>query len=664
MSTTARARVPWWLLLGGLVLASTALRAWASRGVPTPWIAPDEEIYGLLGRGLYRDGALAILGGPTPYYSAVVPAVVGLPLSLGDLVLGHSLLKALQALVMSLAAVPVFLWGRSFMSARRAFVAAVLTVALPGLAYSGLVMTEVVFYPVFVLAGWAAAAALVSPTRGRQALLVGAVGLALATRLQSVVLLAVVATAFLLDAAIARRRPRPLRYGVVLGGLGVLVAAWLIARLASGRSVLAGYSEAGGSYPAGEAARFVGYHAGDLALLTGVFPACALLVLGWRALRGGEDDPRTRAFLAVTLATAVWLVLEVGVFASRELGLLAERNLIAVAPLLFLGFALWLDRGGPGGVVVRAVAAALVVLAIAALPLRTLVVPDALPHAFSLVPLWHLRELTSSGTTRLVVALSVLAAGALFALVPRRRLAVLPVLLLAALAAGSVSASREVGEQARAQQQRLLGPVRRWVDGAADGPTAYVYDGQAYWTAVWESLFWNRRLRWVYDLPGTQVPGPLPQQTLKVRPDGELRPGGAESPAAFAVVPLHIALRGEKVAEAPQLGTDRRGLGLWRLDRPLRLDMITSGLFENGDVDREATLTAYDCRAGSFAADLLVKAPQTVTVLLDGRLVQRKTFAAPTTWPLRVAVHGPGPCKLRIASDGLLGTTRFAFERG
>ena len=300
------------------------------------------------------------------------------------------------------------------------------------------------------------------------------------------------------------------------------------------------------------------------------------------------------------------------------------------------------------------------------LPLRKLVVPDALPHAFSLIPLSHLRDLTSAGTMRLVVALVVLAAAALFALVPRRALVLLPALLLLALAGGSVSSSREVAHQARAQQQRLLGPVRRWVDMRADGPAAYVYDGQAYWNAVWENLFWNRRLRWVYDLPGTQVPGPLPQHTLDVRPDGELRPDGVASPAAFAVVPLHIALRGEKVAEAPQLGTDRQGLGLWRLDRPLRLDTITSGLFENGDVDREATLTAYDCRTGAFDAELLVKAPQTVSVFLDGRLVRRQSFPGPTTSHLRVPVPpSPAPrvCKLRIASDALLGTTRFAFDR-
>ena len=81
--------------------------------MPTPWIAPDEMIYGLLGQSLYRTGHLAILGGPTPYYSAVVPLLAGVPLSVSDLAGGYSVLKVVQALVISLAAVPVYFWARS-----------------------------------------------------------------------------------------------------------------------------------------------------------------------------------------------------------------------------------------------------------------------------------------------------------------------------------------------------------------------------------------------------------------------------------------------------------------------------------------------------------------------------------------------------------------------
>ena len=48
-----------WLALGAVVLLSTAFRAWAAVSVPVPWIAPDEMVYGLLGRSLYLHGSLA-----------------------------------------------------------------------------------------------------------------------------------------------------------------------------------------------------------------------------------------------------------------------------------------------------------------------------------------------------------------------------------------------------------------------------------------------------------------------------------------------------------------------------------------------------------------------------------------------------------------------------
>ncbi len=57
-----------------------------------PRVIPDEMVYGLVGQSLYHSGSLEILGGPTPFYSFVFPAFVGLPLSLSDLELGYALL--------------------------------------------------------------------------------------------------------------------------------------------------------------------------------------------------------------------------------------------------------------------------------------------------------------------------------------------------------------------------------------------------------------------------------------------------------------------------------------------------------------------------------------------------------------------------------------------
>src|SRR5438067_10203667 len=110
------AAVPQWAVLAGLVLVSALLRFWAGARVPTPWITPDEETYALLGRSLYSTGSFEILGQKTHFYSLVSPAIAGGPLHLSDLGAGYTLLKGIQALVMSLAAVPVYLWARSLAS--------------------------------------------------------------------------------------------------------------------------------------------------------------------------------------------------------------------------------------------------------------------------------------------------------------------------------------------------------------------------------------------------------------------------------------------------------------------------------------------------------------------------------------------------------------------
>ena len=144
-------------------------------------------------------------------------------------------------------------------------------------------------------------------------------------------------------------------------------------------------------------------------------------------------------------------------------------------------------------------------------------------------------------------------------------------------------------------------------------------------------MFWNRRIKWVYDLPGDRVPGPLPQEAVDVLPTGELRPLGVSSSAGFAVAPVNYAFIGEEVASSPQFGTDRQGLGLWKIVPPLRLSTITTGLFPNGDVDRVAVLNVYGCRAGEFDLVMLVKQPQSVRVVLDGRLERQVAFTSPTT---------------------------------
>src|SRR5207248_2617236 len=219
---------------GLLVSVSTLLRFWGGSNVPTPWINPDEIIYGELGRSLWSSGTFRILGRPTEFISLVYPALAGLPLRLGNLERGYHLLKLVQALAMSLTAVPVYLWARSLGARFYAYIAAALTVAIPGLAYSGLIMTEVAFYPLVVLAAYALAAALERPTLLRQALVVVSFAAAALTRLQAFVLLPVLVTAVGIDVVLTRRPRRALRLVPGARALGLLALAWAGWRLRNG----------------------------------------------------------------------------------------------------------------------------------------------------------------------------------------------------------------------------------------------------------------------------------------------------------------------------------------------------------------------------------------------------------------------------------------------
>jgi hypothetical protein len=666
-----RAHGPEWGALAALVLVSTALRAWAALEVPVPWIAPDEMVYGLLGRGLYEHGSLDVLGGPTSFYSLLTPALAGFPLSAFGLATGYDVLHGLQAFVMSLAAVPVYLWGRSLVSRRSALVAATLTLAAPGLVYSGLVMTEVLFYPLLVLAAWASAEAIARPTLRTHGLLVLAVAAAAATRLQAIVLLPAFVTAAGIDASLARSWRNLRRLAPAGAGLAALALAWVGWRLASGSGTLGGYGVvASTSYSVWDAARFVLYHLASVLILCGLFPACAVALLLVRGARLGEADARCRAYLAVAASLTAWFVVEVGVFASRYSDRIVERNLIGLAPVLFLGLVLWLERGRPGSYVERsaiAVAAAAVLLV---LPVKRYVTVFGTHDAMTLIPLYKLLLASSPGTLVAVYSGVAGAAAVGFALLPRGALRAVPAMLLVALVAASVVSSRFVAEQARAQQQSFLGADPQWINHHADGSVAYLSNGEPDWNGVWETLFWNDRVDRVYDLAG-QVPGPLPQAPADVQSDGTVfLPPSGKRPGPYAVVSTRFDLVGSRVAQVMQPGLSQAGLALWRVDPPLRVSTRVSGLQGGGDIygTTEGRLIAYGCKRGTFLITLLIKDVETIDLRVNGKLVRRLNYPPParyTVWRGRLPVTGAGgTCTLEVAPTGLLGTTVFAFERG
>ena len=564
-----RPRPLWpWLSLAALVVVSAFLRWLGARGVPSPWFTPDEQTYGLIGEGLWRHGRFEILGAHTPFYSLVYPLVAGLPLADGDAERGYAMLKVGQALLMSLAAVPVYLWGRSLMARPWALVAAGLTLCIPALAFSGFVMTEVAFYPVMCLAAWALARALARATLLDQGLALGGVVLAATTRLQAIVLAPVIVLAVALQ-LLFERNPRALRrYVPLLVGLAGLAVVWL--GLQRGEA-LGAYGVTGHvSYDVRDAARFALYHAADLLILTAFVPVVALAIVTLPSFAGREASRDVQAFVAVAVSLSAGFLAQVGLFASRLLGRLAERNLIALAPLAFLGFALWLDRGCPRPRVATAAVGGIAIALLAYLP-PSFISAAAQPDAFSVIPLYRLRVNYPSTDIRLLLVVAGLGALALFALWPRDVRWLLAFAVGGVLALASLSATGVVRTQARGFQRITVGNDRTWIDHIADEPVAYVYGGELGWSGgatVWQNVFWNRRITRVYSLGGRRILGPMPATAVTRASDGRLVTARGQPIDARWVVASegYVAIVGHKVADVPTAG-----LSIWRVTPPVRV---------------------------------------------------------------------------------------------
>ncbi len=640
--------------LAALVAVSTLLHWLAVRRHAGLWIMPDEAIYGTRALRLWQHGVLPVLHGQGAGYSVLYPVVAGGPLSIGSIATGYAWAKAAQALVMSLAAVPVVLYGRRLMPARYAFVAAALTVASPLVLFAGYLMTEVVYYPLAAATLLAIARAVETARPRDQAIAFVLLAAAVATRVQAGVLLAVFAAAVLVDAALARRRPRVRAFWPVWVLLG---AASLAAAAAPG--LLGAYSSTlSGGYPAGRALRLVFDHFAYVVPMVGVVPAAATVVMIGLAARGRERDPAVRALLSVTAAAVPLVVVQVGVFASRYSPHLLGRDLAALPPPLFLCFALWLARGAPRPRFLASLATVGVLAVVVAAPWNDLAV-NALPDSMGLGLV--ARRFAGAGP-QTVVALGVAVLLVGFRFVPRRLAATLAVALLALFVATSVVSSNLVRDAVTAAQVELVGTPRDWIGRAVgDAPVAYLYDGDTSgWPVVWQQQFWNPQIDRVVSLAPASVPGPIGERVIAVPHDGVLPIG-----ERYVVANDTVTMRGVAIAHQSR-GIDAFGLTLWRLPRTPRLSTIETDFRPNGDIVAPASVTVFDCAGGSLQLTLLPKETDVLQVFLDGRRVLDTHIAGAPSYHTTIPVpsrHAPGACRFTIAGDALLGSTVVAFSR-
>ena len=598
-----------------LVTVAVVWRAAAALDVAVPWIVPDEPAYALLGRGFWQDGSLSILGGPTPYLGVLYPVLAGIPLELGGLGTGYDVLRVLQSIVVCSTAVVVYFWARSLVRPWWALAAAGLALLLPGLAYAGTIAPDALLLPLVTLTGWQTVRTLEAPTRLNQALLVGAVLACVLTRSEAFV----VAIAVVAGAAVRGRWRELVPVWIAFAATAVV---WLALGGRSPLRSLGGYPDSDG-YTLLRIVELVAEHAGLLVLVSGIVPLCAVVLLALTR----PAEPAVRSSLAVILTLAVASVLEIGVFAAGHADRLVERGLLFALPSLLVGFAVWLGSGAPRPRGRTLSVAAVAFAGLIALPVGALAAPDAVPDNPSLVPLIDV----SSPHAYALTALAASMACALLVWLPRRFLWLLPVVLGAVFLAVSVSASREFADRSRVVQHTLVGNPPNGIDRTADGPVAFLYDGDRAWSLPWLEALWNTRVRQVIDVTATRVPGPLPQSQLRLLgDDGGLRlVDGSRPSAPVLVAPEGMQLAGRVLARKPGVG-DVPGLVLWQVLDPPRVATWEQGVLPSGDIGPggTATLDVYNCRSGAFHLVAIGRDNTRLTLARDGT-----TVSTTDLWP-------------------------------
>ena len=668
----------WSIVLALLVVASAAARFAYARTFTAPWIAPDEMLYALIGRSLWLHGTLTVRNAVTPYYSVLYPSLIGAPMLLRDTARSIEIVQALQAVVVSLTAVPVFLWSRRLVEPRLALAAATLTVLVPTLAYSGLMMSEALYYPLSVVSLIAMARALEEPTAYRQGQFLLAVTVVSAVRLQAFVLLPTFVLAAVLHAWFARSTLLLRRLAPLVGTGLVVVAAALVLRVSVGSGVswqdlLGAYGTLGAtasSFSVGHVAESVLWHAGDLAVLTLGVPLFASVVLVAHAIRGRELVPAAQSFLAVTSAYLGLLVLEVGAFAATHLGHVSERYLATAAPPLFIGYMLWIARGGVRPRLLAFASTGAVVALLVFIPMRSLAPPLAPYDGFSTVLLARFLQHGEASTARVALVATAILASGIFLLLPRRLLPVGLAALAAGLAVLSVMANQEIARTSRGEQRAAIGDGdARWVDATGERDVTLLDIGDRPSPAVARMLFWNRAIVDGFRFQG--VPAALPplEPVVTVGDDGSrLDSPGAYVTRPAVVAPSTLTFAGRPLAQLPAGSSATYGLTLWRVDGPLRvMTALASGFLPNGDFIDRARVIVYGCRVGRLEITLLGKSGSPIYSYVNG--AARRTFDLPSQAavteiiPSPVFVDGSKPCTYDFETTGLVGSTRVAYVR-
>jgi hypothetical protein len=573
---------------------------WEAWGNVAPWLQSDEFERTQLSRAVAATGHEARRGAPHAFDSFYVYLIAPV-WWIDSTARAYEFAKAIGVVTMTSVIFPTYLLARMLVSRRWALFAAAGAAMIPALAYSEMLLLEPLAYPwaalcFFLLAkafatrraGWigaAAAACLLAPlVRDQLAVIVGGVVLA--------------AAAFWFVGEGGRRLRRNWTrwdwVGFVVLGVCVLSVLDVIASHRWGIWQVSTQDHKGGMI------KDALWAAGSLTIGLGVLPTIAGLASLVKP--PGRWPREQRAFAAVAgsmfAVFGVYSAVKGAYVATLGLNELIERNLIYLAPLLFVGTALVLEKR-------RVRVSALVVATVFALYLVTTTpyhidIPvffDA-PGLAVLPGLGRAVGLSDGGATVLLVMLT-LASAAVLAFVRFTRSTSGPV--VAALAAGFVLAWSFYGEvsfarSAHKEADRSIRTMPRpldWVDRSVPSGTQVYYLGQGIDDTgdILQLEFWNRTVQHVWSVDGT-APGPGPT----VVPD-VVTPGGRLEPSKgvqYMVADAGISPVGRVIARKIHYGG--RGARQWRLIRitpPLRVSQTVEGIYPDGWGKPNTALNQY-----------------------------------------------------------------------
>lgn len=595
------ARAPAWAWVAALVAVSIALRAWLASRMPAPFIFTDELQYQENARSLAAGEGIEVRGEPYGVVSVLYPLLLAPAYALFDsLPDAYAAARTINAIVMSVAAVPAYLIARRVLPFRWALAAAVLALAVPSMAYTGTLMSENAFYPAFLLAAWALMRALEQPTVARQLTVLAAAGVVTLVRVQG---LAVVVAALTAPPLLRRARSFLPLYAAAAAGAALV----LVAQVARGRplsGVLGAYAVVGEeSYDLVDVGRFFFWHVAELDLYVGVLPLAAFLLL---AARTRSLEPRVQELVAGTAVLAFWTILVVAAFASRFAGAIVERNMFVVAPLLFTALLVWIHRGAPRPAATATVAAGVAAVLPALIPYDRFLQLKVRSDTLAIVPLWNLQDETGLPRLDDAVLAAGLVAGLAFLFVPRRWLVVLPAAVLAyfALATYPIAIGKHGMEVAArgALFEGIRTGDRDWIDEAVGGEAtvAAVWTGKTHHFTVNQLEFFNRSIGPVFTLGGP-MPGGLPEVPVFVDEEtGYLvKPNDGVAQADYAYTDGSVALDGDPVAR-----DERLGLTLYRTNGPLVSLTSVEGVYNDQWSQPEVRYRRLRCEGGTLSVTL------------------------------------------------------------